>query len=85
MRFVYDGDYREFRGHVFAWRKPVTVIDRATIEACLKDPTFKEFKDAVRKEEVPEAPAPEVKGCSKCGVVMNRGLYMHEKYCKGKK
>lgn len=74
MRFIYDGEYREFRGYVFAWRKPVTVSDKAAIEACLKDPAFKVYEEP--KEQDPEA-------CPKCGKVVKQGRFLHVKHCKG--
>lgn len=92
MKFVYTkGQYRQFRGHVFAWHQPTDIQDRATIEACLRDPTFERIEDAVRQEEVPQAPAPQViarevidpDACPKCGRVVKQGRYMHEKFCKG--
>lgn len=91
MKFIYtEGPYREYRGYMFWNGKPVTVTDRGTLEAIRRDPSFKEVQDAVRKEEVPQAHAPQVArpmldpdACAKCGRIVRQGRYMHEKYCKG--
>ncbi len=83
MKFTYDGEYREFRGYVFKWGKPTTVNDPATIAAIMKDPTFKEIKDEEAKETPEESPVPDA--CSKCGRVVKRGKFLHQKHCKGPK
>lgn len=38
-------DYREFRGRVFAWGKPVEVTDIGTIEALTGHPDFEVVPD----------------------------------------
>ena len=49
MKFrLKTNDYREFRGRVFAWGKPVEVTDIGTIEALTGHHDF---------EEVPDNPA----------------------------
>lgn len=84
MKFTYDGEYREFRGYVFKWGKPTTVNDPATIEAIMKDPTFKEIKDEEEiKETTEEKPVSDA--CPKCGRVVKRGKFLHQKNCKGVK
>lgn len=55
MRFVFDGQYREFMGHVFFNGQPVTVTDTATIEAMQKEPTLRRVPD--EKEIEVAAPA----------------------------
>jgi len=96
-QFVCQDEYRQFRGYVFAWNKPVTVTDRATIEACRQDPSFKEISAAqvpqqdgsptgygsVKPNVVPASADSDA--CPKCGKVFKRGRYFHEKYCKGAK
>ena len=83
MKYVFEGDYREFRGYVFWNHKPVTVEDRGTLEAIAKDPSFKEYHEKVKVEEAPETKVLDQDACPKCGRVVNRGKYMHEKHCKG--
>lgn len=79
MKFIYDGEYRQFRGYVF-WNGPVEVTDRATIEACLKDPTFRKV-DEEKTQAQTEILDPSA--CPKCGKVVKTGRYMHVKWCKG--
>jgi Zn finger protein HypA/HybF involved in hydrogenase expression len=80
MKFIYDGEYREFRGHVFKWRKPTTVTDPATISAIKKDPTFYEVKEEAEEEKVLDRYA-----CPKCGKHVKQGHYLHVKHCRGEK
>ena len=40
MKFVYQGQYKEFRGYVFFNRNPVTVDDACTRDILLKDKNF---------------------------------------------
>ncbi len=57
-QFVYMGGlYREFRGYVFANMRPVTITDRATLEAVEKDKSFRRVED----EKVKETPAPQAR------------------------
>lgn len=43
-QFVYaKGPYTEFRGYVFAYGKPTTVADRATVDALSIHPDFKRY------------------------------------------
>jgi Zn finger protein HypA/HybF involved in hydrogenase expression len=80
MKFIYDGEYKEFRGHVFKWGKPTTVEDKATQEILLKDPLF------WRCDETPEEkPVLDRYACPKCGRHVRQGHYMHVKYCRGPK
>ena len=75
MRYVLtDQAYREFRGHVFIKGKPVTIIDRGTLEAIKKEPAFEEYH---------EQQAQDPDSCPKCGKVVKQGKYMHVKFCKG--
>jgi len=93
-QYVYTGKYREFRGYVFANGNPVTILDRGTLEAIVKDDSFKLVPQPVQPEPEPQPIVePEqveysdmdasADGCPKCGKVILRGRYMHEKYCKG--
>jgi hypothetical protein len=84
MKFIYDGEYREFRGYVFKWSKPTEVTDRATIEALLKDPSFWRC-DEEAKETAQEKPVFDKYACQKCGKHVKQGHYMHVKHCKGPK
>ena len=81
MRFVYEGEYREFRGYVFAHGKPVTIRDRGTLEAIAKDPTFKEYHEEAKGPETAEEVLKYT--CEKCGKFVKQGIYMHRKWCKG--
>lgn len=83
-QYYFDGPYREFRGYQFWNRKPVTILDRATLEEIKKDASFKKY------ESVVDAPPPqrqeataENEPCPKCGRVIGRGRVMHMKFCKG--
>lgn len=75
MRFVCTtSNYRSFRGYVFAYGKPTTVRDRATLEAIRKDPSFSEVKEEhINPDE-----------CPKCGKFIRRGRVMHVRFCKGR-
>jgi hypothetical protein len=58
MKFVYTGGpYTEFRGYVFAYGKPTTVLDRGALEAIAKRADFKEWKDEPQEVETAAAPA----------------------------
>ena len=72
MRFIYDGQYRSFRGYVFAYGKPTTVVDKATQEACLKDSGFRVVTEEAKQEG----------GCPKCGKVFAKGQHLHNRACK---
>lgn len=54
MKYVYEGQYREFRGYVFANGKPVTITDRGTLEAIQKDNSFRRFEDEGQRKETTE-------------------------------
>lgn len=58
-RFRLKGDgWREFRGYVFSFGKPTTVLDRATIEALTGHPDFQEVPDLeINGHHIPVAPA----------------------------
>lgn len=84
MRYVFDGQYREFRGYVFAHGNPVTISDGATLEAIKKDSTFREYHEKVQGQETAEKVL-DANACPKCGKVFIRGRAVHIKYCKGKK
>lgn len=82
-----QGDYAHYRGYLFAFNKPTTVADPATVAALRKQPAkFKEIADA---EEIKEAPAAEIlndkDACPKCGRIVRQGKYMHVKFCRGAK
>lgn len=83
MKYVYDGAYRSFMGRVFAFGHPVEITDKATMEALDKQPDFRKVED----EKVQEAPPQTVLSdeCPKCGKVVKRGKFMHQKHCKGGK
>lgn len=81
FRFI-EGDYAQFRGYVFMYGKPTKVTDRATIEELKRSPVFEEVKDETQ-ETAPKA-AVLTDECPKCGRIVKRGKYFHQKYCKGK-
>lgn len=93
MKFVYtEGNYREFRGYVFWNHRPVTITDRATEEALLKDKSFRRVDDEL--DQAPQAQAVEAHAspkvldphaCPKCGRIVKQGKVLHIKHCKGKK
>ena len=86
MKFVYNGQYKEFRGYVFFNRNPVNVSDACTRDILLKDKNFYQF-DA---HSVPIEPQLKIEvetskyECKKCGKYVKQGHYMHERWCKGK-
>lgn len=88
-RYVFDGAYREFRGYVFANRKPVTITDAATLEAVKHDYSFRKVEDEKVQETQAAAPVLEREpamsydACPKCGRVVKQGKYLHVKHCKG--
>jgi hypothetical protein len=84
MKFIYDGEYREFRGYVFKWRKPTTVTDPAAIRAIKQDPSFYEAKDEEEVQKTPEEVLDKY-ACPKCGRHVKQGHHMHVKFCKGLK
>lgn len=76
MKFVYEGTYTEFMGRMFAFGREVEVTDRATIAALEKRSDFRKV-EAVMEEKQPLPDA-----CPKCGKIVKRGKFMHQKYCK---
>jgi len=46
MRFrMKSGDFREYRGHVFTFDRPTTVLDRGSIKALTAHPDFEIVAD----------------------------------------
>ncbi len=97
MKYVYDGEYCEFRGRVFAWRHPVDITDRGTLEAIARNPSFKKYPDdVVLNTEFSGKPRVTTviekvdyfdmnpDACPKCGRTVTQGKYLHIKFCKGK-
>lgn len=56
MKYVCVDGYREFRGRVFAFGRPVEITDPGTLEAISHNPYFKEVPD----EKVQETAETEV-------------------------
>ena len=87
-KFVCADTYRQFRGYVFALHKPTVVMDRATIAACDKDPSFERVDDGKAKEGQRETTANaevlsvNLPTCRFCSRQMTKGLFVHERYCK---
>ena len=54
MKYVYEGQYKEFRGHVFANGKPVTITDRGTLEAIEKNISFRRYDEEIERQETTE-------------------------------
>ena len=82
MKYVYNGEYRSFMGRVFAYGKPVEITDKATMEAIEKQPDFTRVEDEKVEEAAPQAVLSDE--CPKCGKIVKRGKFMHQKHCKGK-
>ena len=81
MKFICVTEpYRHFRGLLFQGGRATDVRDQATINALENHPDFKKVTD----EEKVQAPTKEVLAdeCPKCGKVVKRGKYMHQKHCK---
>ena len=77
MKYIYTGgNYREFRGRVFAHGNAVDITDRGTLAAIAKEPDFKPVEEEKPVEEKPDA-------CPKCGRVVKQGRYLHIKHCRG--
>ena len=85
MKFVYSGQYTQFMGRVFAIGKPEEITDRATIMALEKNQEFRKV-EVIEDEKVQETPKTVLSDeCPKCGKVVKRGKFMHQKHCKGPK
>ena len=86
MKFIYTaGQYIQKMGRMFAFGQPVEVTDKATIMALEKDPAFTKLGE-IQVEKVQEtAQTVLADECPKCGKVVKRGKFMHQKYCKGSK
>ena len=57
MKYVYSGEYRQYRGYVFTKDKPVEITDRGTLELIKHEPAFTEVKDEEAEEgKVPSNP-----------------------------
>ena len=88
MKYVYNDTYTQFMGRVFAFGKPVEITDKATIEALDKNPSFRKV-EVIEDEKVQETPKTVLSvlsdECPKCGKVVKRGKFMHQKHCKGPK
>lgn len=85
MKFVCQENYREFFGYVFYNGQPTDVRDKATIERCMKDRSFKPFVDTDETTVTPPSSTVSLSKylCSKCGKEYRRGMYFHQKYCDG--
>ncbi len=91
MKYVFTGGpYTQFMGRVFSFGQPVEVNDNATLKALEGRRDFaryieKEPDHAVRQEAQVEQKEEvvNVDACAKCGKIVKRGRYMHERYCKG--
>jgi len=88
MRYIYTGgEYREFRGYVFIGERPVTITDKATLAAICRMHDFKPAEET-HEEEKTETKTEVLKatvkgGCPKCGKVLARGMFMHQRWCRG--
>jgi len=83
MKYVYEGKYIQVAGRMFAFGSPVEVNDAATQRILDARPDFRRVEDA--KEEPRQGEAVLSDACPKCGKVVKRGKFMHQKYCKGPK
>jgi len=87
LKFVHiASDYRCVDGNTFIFRNAVDVQNRVTISKLLNDPDFEVHNEAVLFQEPKEPKKPDEgpDACPKCGRVVKRGKYMHQKHCKGK-
>lgn len=82
MKFIYQGIYTQFKGRMFAFGQPVEVNDKATIMALEQNPDFRKVTDE-KVQETPKAVLADE--CPKCGKVVKRGKFMHQKHCQGPK
>lgn len=87
MRYIYTkGPWKEFMGYVFYDGRPTDVTDRATLERLQREPDFQPFKEIANGKERQEAPAEArvLKGheCPRCHIVLQRGWYAHQKWCR---
>ena len=84
MKFVCTtSNFRHFMGRLFANGLPTEVTDRATIMALEHNQDFKKVSDEKAIQETPKAVLSDE--CPKCGKVVKRGKFMHQKHCKGLK
>ena len=89
MKYVYSGMYTQFMGRVFFNGNAVDITDRATLEAIQKRPDFRRLEDE-KKDQAPTEKVLKVlivlmpDECPKCGKVVKRGKFMHQKFCRGK-
>lgn len=71
MKYRYKGEYREFRGRVFAHGLPVEIDDAATLAALANNPEFEIVKggdlheERQRREGARQRPLLTVKGARK--------------------
>ncbi len=88
MKFVCtEGQYKEFRGYVFALGKPTTITDKATEEALERRNDFRRIDDDKVPDEATQERMEETQvnadSCPKCGKVVRQGRYLHVKFCRG--
>ena len=84
MKFVHvGGDIADFDGYTFMFKNPVDVTNIATIDRLMKNPKFRVYGGTFNGATV-EIKVPASAVCKKCGKQFKQGIYMHEKYCKGK-
>ena len=83
MKFVYEGTYTQFMGRMFAFGKAVDVTDKATIAALEKRSDFRKVESEEKKQETAKTLLSDE--CPKCGEIVKRGKFMHQKHCKGRK
>jgi hypothetical protein len=83
VKFIYTaGQYIQKMGRMFAFGQPVEVTDKATIMALEQNPDFKKVTDE-KIQDTPQAVLADE--CPKCGKIVKRGKFMHQKHCKGSK
>lgn len=85
MKFVYQGQYKEFMGRTFWYGKPTEVTDLATIKALEKRKDFVKLEQEEKMEVNGSKASPIPDVCPKCGKTVKRGKFMHAKHCKGPK
>ena len=83
MKFICKTEpYRHFRGLLFQNGRATEVTDQATIEALEKHPDFEKAEEKADEKEIQEAPKEVLADqCPRCGKIVKRGKYMHQKWC----
>lgn len=80
--YIYNGNYREFRGYMFWNGTPVEITDLGTQEEIKKDKSFVLVDEKSLGEGTQPALSYDGPTCPKCYRHFRRGLAMHIRFCK---